>query len=219
MDNNIVLIIFQLAVLLCSVMVHEVSHGLMALKLGDETAKNFGRLTLNPLKHLDPVGSIFLPVLLFITNSPVILGWAKPVPYDPNALSKDYKYGPLKVALAGPLSNLIIAFVFGVIIRLSGSFFNPITLGFLAFIVFLNCLLAVFNLMPLPPLDGSKILTAILPHRYALIVERIGFQGVILVLALLFFVPGIISLPATILFQLFAGSSGASAFLTVFGQH
>ena len=218
MDNNIVLIVFQLVVLLCSIMIHEVSHGLMALRLGDETAKRFGRLTLNPLKHLDPVGSILLPLLLFITNSPVILGWAKPVPYDPNALHKDYKYGPLKVALAGPLSNLAIAFTFGFIIRFGVSVFDTTTLAFLSFIVFLNCLLAVFNLVPLPPLDGSKILTAVLPYKYALMVERIGFQGVILVLAIIFFIPGVIWIPAAALFQLFAGASGVSSFLTVFGQ-
>lgn len=211
------LIIFQLAVLLFSVMIHEVSHGFMALRLGDETAKRFGRLTLNPLKHLDPIGSIFLPLLLFFTKFPVILGWAKPVPYDPNALYKDYKYGPLKVALAGPFSNLAVAFVFGLIVRFGAPVFNPVTLAFLSFIVFLNCLLAIFNLVPIPPLDGSKILTTVLPYRYSLALQRIGLQGVFLVLLLLFFFPDVIWYPAAVLFQLFVGSSGASSFLGVFG--
>lgn len=218
MDNTIVLTIFQLAVLLFSVIIHEVSHGLVALRLGDETAKRFGRLTLNPLKHLDPVGSVFLPLLLFITRSPVILGWAKPVPYNPNALYKDYKYGPLKVALAGPFSNLAIAFIFGLTVRFSTAVFDPVTLAFFSFIVFLNCLLAVFNLVPIPPLDGSKILTAVLPYKYSLALQRIGLQGVFLILLLLFFFPDVIWYPATALFRLFVGGPGTQYFLGFFGQ-
>jgi len=218
MDNTIVLTIFQLTVLLFSVIIHEVSHGLMALHLGDETAKRFGRLTLNPLKHLDPIGSVFLPLLLFFTKSPVILGWAKPVPYNPNALYKDFKYGPLKVALAGPLSNLAIAFVFGLMVRFGATVFNPVTLAFLSFIAFLNCLLAVFNLVPIPPLDGSKILTAVLPYKYSLVLQRVGLGGIFFVLLLLFFFPGVIWYPSAAIFQLFVGSSGVSSFIGVFGQ-
>ncbi|MEK7076964.1 MAG: site-2 protease family protein, partial [Patescibacteria group bacterium] len=98
--------IFQLLVLVFSVMIHEISHGYMAERLGDPTARLAGRLTLNPLKHLDPFGSVLLPFLLYYFGSPVLLGWAKPVPYNPYNLHKDYQHGPLKVALAGPLSNI-----------------------------------------------------------------------------------------------------------------
>ncbi|OIO49771.1 MAG: hypothetical protein AUJ39_00430 [Parcubacteria group bacterium CG1_02_42_13] len=218
MDNSILLTIFQLTVLLFSIMIHEVSHGLMALRLGDETAKKFGRLTLNPLKHLDPIGSIFLPLFLFITKSPIILGWAKPVPYNPNALYKDYKYGPLKVALAGPFSNLAVAFIFGLIIRFGSTFFNPIALAFISFIVLLNCLLAVFNLIPIPPLDGSKILTAILPYRYSSVIQNIGLGGIFIVVLFLYFFSNLIWFPAITLFRLFVGGASAESFLRVFGS-
>ncbi|OGY57939.1 MAG: hypothetical protein A3D47_00670 [Candidatus Colwellbacteria bacterium RIFCSPHIGHO2_02_FULL_43_15] len=218
MENNIILIIFQIAVLLGSVIIHEVSHGLMALSLGDETAKDAGRLTLNPISHIDLFGSIILPLLLFVTHSPVILGWAKPVPYNPHALYKDYIYGPLKVALAGPLSNLALAFIFGLIIRLGSSFLSPVTLGFLSMIVFINCLLAIFNLIPIPPLDGSKILTIILPPRYSLALQNIGLGGIIILMIFIYYASDVIWLPAIMLFQLFAGSMGTQAFMAIFGH-
>ena len=205
MDNTILLTVFQLVVLLFSVMLHEISHGLVALRLGDETAKNAGRLTLNPISHLDPFGSVMLPLLLVLTNSPVVLGWAKPVPYNPNALYKDFRYGPLKVALAGPLSNLALALVFGLIIRFGTGLLNPTILGFLAIIVLMNCYLAVFNLVPIPPLDGSKIFSSILPPRYAHMIENIGLSGILVVVLFLYFFGFIIRVPAETLFYLFTG--------------
>ncbi len=182
-----IILLFQLAVLLFSVILHEIAHGLMALRLGDQTAKLAGRLTLNPVKHLDPVGSFFVPLLLFLSNSPVILGWAKPVPYDPNLLFKDYKYGPLKVALAGPATNFLIALVLGLLMRFGVGILSPIAVSYLSSIVILNILLAIFNLMPIPPLDGSKILTTFLPTRYRLALEGVGFAGIFIVLIFLFF--------------------------------
>ncbi len=211
------LITFQLVVLLFSVVVHEVSHGLMALHLGDETAKRLGRLTLNPLKHLDPFGSILVPALLAFFHLPII-GWAKPVPYNPNALYKDYRYGPLKVALAGPFSNLVIALVFGLAVRFGVGVVNPITLAFSSFIIFLNCLLAVFNLIPLPPLDGSKILTVIFPVKYSSIIENLGSQGMFLMIIFIYFFGNLIQLPAIILFRLFVGVPGLELFFGVFGR-
>jgi len=207
MDNSILLIVFQLVVLLFSVMLHEISHGLMALRLGDQTAKDAGRLTLNPVSHLDPFGSVMLPILLVMTHSPVVLGWAKPVPYNPNALYKDFRYGPMKVALAGPLSNLALALVFGLIIRFGMGFLSSATISFLAVIVLMNCFLAVFNLVPIPPLDGSKILSAVLPPRYAYMVENIGLGGVLVVVIFLYFFGSIITFPAEALFRLFTGVS------------
>ena len=205
MDNTTLLIVFQLVVLLFSVMLHEISHGLMALRLGDQTAKDAGRLTLNPISHLDPFGSVMLPLLLTLTHSPVVLGWAKPVPYNPNALYKDFRYGPLKVALAGPLSNLALALFFGLIIRFGMGFLGSTILGFLSIIVLMNCFLAVFNLVPIPPLDGSKILSAVLPRRYAYMVENIGLGGVLVVVLFLYFFGSVITVPAEALFRLFTG--------------
>jgi len=178
--------IFQIAIFIVSIVIHEISHGYMAYALGDPTAKEYGRLTLNPLKHLDIFGSLFLPFLLIISHSPVVLGWAKPVPYNPELLHKDYKYGPLKVALAGPGSNLIIAGFFGLILRFGYVFLSQPIISILGYIVFINCLLAVFNLIPIPPLDGSKLLTIFLPARYAITLERVGFSGIIFILLLVF---------------------------------
>ena len=214
--NTIILFVFQLGVLLFSVIIHEVSHGLMALKLGDETAKRAGRLTFNPIKHLDPIGSFLLPLLLVMTGSSIILGWAKPVPYNPNLLHKDYKYGPLKVALAGPLSNIGVAAIFAFVIRFGGGLISSTLLPLMGFVVFLNILLAVFNLVPIPPLDGSKILTTFLPREYALRIERMGLWGMALILLFLFFFFPLISGITFAIFNVFVGSAGAGAFLSFF---
>ncbi|MDP3953324.1 MAG: site-2 protease family protein [bacterium] len=179
--DSIAINIFQILILLFSVVIHEVSHGLMALKLGDDTAKNQGRLTLNPIPHLDPIGSILLPAILVLSGSGFVIGWAKPVPYNPLKLYKDLKYGPLKVGLIGPGSNLILALTVGLILRVGASFFSPVLTALLVQIVFINVLLAVFNLMPVPPLDGSKILTVILPPRYSVALQSIGMGGILLV--------------------------------------
>jgi Zn-dependent protease len=184
--DSIAINIFQIAILLFSVVIHEVSHGLMALKLGDDTAKNMGRLTLNPIPHLDMIGSILLPAVLSLTGSGFVIGWAKPVPYNPFKLYKDPQYGSLKVALIGPGSNLALALIFGGILRLGGVFLGPVLTIFLIQIVIINVLLAVFNLIPIPPLDGSKILTVLLPRRYALALQSVGVGGIFLVFLFLF---------------------------------
>src|SRR3989344_1362520 len=179
--DSITIHIFQILTFLFSVVVHEVSHGAMALKLGDDTAKNLGRLTLNPIPHLDPIGSILLPTLLIATGSPFVIGWAKPVPDNPFKLHKDLKYGPLKVALMGPASNLSLALIVGALIRLGGGFLNEVAISLLVQIVFINVLLAVFNLIPIPPLDGSKILTVFLPQDMSRALQSIEAGGIMLV--------------------------------------
>lgn len=156
MGPDIILIV--IIILLFSVVIHEVAHGYAALWLGDNTAQYAGRLTLNPLKHLDWFGSVILPILLSFSG--FVFGWAKPVPYNPYNL-KNRKWGELLVAVAGPASNLILAIIFGLFIRLFGDGSSMTFIAIL--IVQINVVLAVFNLVPIPPLDGSKILFAFLP--------------------------------------------------------
>ncbi len=181
-------IIFNIAILIMSVIIHEVSHGYAALYLGDVTAKYAGRLTLNPIKHIDPVGSIFLPMLFVIMNTGLILGWAKPVPYNPYNL-RNQRWGEMIVAIAGPASNFIIAIVFGLLIRFYEVLSLPDSFVILALsVVMINVVLAVFNLIPIPPLDGSKVLFSILPSSYSLKIRAVFERsGIFLILFVVFF--------------------------------
>ncbi|MEK9134941.1 MAG: site-2 protease family protein [Patescibacteria group bacterium] len=173
--------IFSIIVLFLSVVIHELAHGSVALRLGDATAKEAGRLTLNPLKHIDLFGTIILPLILIFSYSTSgfsgpIFGWAKPVPINPFNF-KDQKWGALKVSLAGPATNFLIAIIFGLIIRFAQM---PDQLSFLfGIIVFYNFLWGIFNLVPLPPLDGSWILFRFLPDKifanFKIFLSRYGF--------------------------------------------
>ena len=179
--------LFFIAILVMSVVIHEVSHGFAAEKMGDPTARLAGRLTLNPIPHIDLLGSIILPALLFLTNAGFLFGWAKPVPYNPYNL-KYPKWGPALVALAGPVSNILIALIFGMVIRFGDALslsqsFSDIS----AYIVQLNILLAVFNMIPIPPLDGSKVLAAFLPYRYMHIMDSLQQYGFFIVLFVVIF--------------------------------
>ncbi|MDO8424209.1 MAG: site-2 protease family protein, partial [bacterium] len=158
---------FQIAVLIMSVVIHEVSHGYAASLLGDQTARYLGRLTLNPVKHLDFFGSILVPTISYLLGG-FILGWAKPVPYNPLNL-RPGRYSEAIVAGAGPLSNITVAVVFGLLIRfgVSAGWASPAFIQIAAVVVFINIILAIFNLVPIPPLDGSKILFAIFPESFA----------------------------------------------------
>lgn len=181
--------LFLLIVLIFSIVIHEVAHGTAAFAIGDYTAKNAGRLTLNPLKHLDPIGSFVVPLVLILTTG-VGFGWAKPVPVNPYNF-RDQRWGELKVSLAGPLANLAVAFVFGIVLRFSSDFsFLPADIYLLfSFIVFLNILLAVFNLIPIPPLDGSHILFSVFPNFQGGAKSFLARYGFIILVFLIFFVP------------------------------
>jgi len=181
--------VFLIIVLILSIVIHEVAHGAMAYHLGDPTAKYAGRLTLNPLKHLDPIGSIFVPLTLILVRSPILFGWAKPVPINPYNF-RDQKYGSLKVSLAGPGANLAIAIFFGLILRFIHLpiSFAGLNLMF-SYIVYINILLAVFNLLPIPPLDGSHILFTFLPPsmiKTKVFLEQFGFFILIFIIFFLF---------------------------------
>lgn len=203
-----ILILIQIAILLMSVVIHEVSHGLMANYLGDPTAKYAGRLSLNPLKHLDLWGSFLIPLFLLMFNSPFLFGYAKPVPYNPHNL-KNKKWGPAMVAAAGPLSNLVIVLIFGLTLRflpIGGSPYIDNLIKIFIYIIILNLVLAVFNAMPIPPLDGSKIISAVLPYRYQSIIAGMEKYGMILVLFFVFFLFQFISPVILWLFKIIVGS-------------
>lgn len=170
------------AIVILSVVVHEVAHGYAALWLGDSTAHYAGRLSLNPIKHMDFLGSFVIPLLLSFSG--VIFGWAKPVPYNPYNL-KNRRWGEMVVAIAGPISNFLLALIFAMFIRLvAGDAAGMTSLVYVAaMIVQVNLVLAIFNLIPVPPLDGSKILFSILPNQYGQLratLERFGFLFVLI---------------------------------------
>jgi len=174
--------IIFIIIFLFSVVFHELAHGYVALSLGDDTAKKAGRLTLNPIKHLDLMGSIILPGALILLNSSFVFGWAKPVPINPYNFN-DKKYGNAKVAIAGPLANFALAIIFGLTLRFFPSLLVIQKVSFIfIYIVQINLILGLFNLLPIPPLDGSHILFTFIKSkelkmffmRYGLIVLIFG---------------------------------------------
>ena len=199
-------VVFFVIILVMSVVIHEVSHGWAAYFLGDQTAKHAGRLTLNPISHIDPVGSILVPLALAVLSPGFIFGWAKPVPYNPYNL-RGGKWGPAIVAVAGPISNLVIAVFFSFLIRFVPVFSLTTMTGIIsAQIVLLNIVLAIFNLFPLPPLDGSKVLFAVLPYRLRQIEEFMVRYQLILIIILLFTVSGILLPIVAVIFYLLTGT-------------
>jgi len=197
------IIIFQIIVLIFSAIVHEYMHGWMADRLGDSTAKDAGRLTLNPIPHLDLFGSILLPAMLVLSNVGFVFGWAKPVPFNPYNLS-DKKYGSAKVALAGPLGNLIVALFFGLILRFINLPSQELSILF-SMIVQINLLLMVFNLVPIPPLDGSKVIMPFLPISMQENMIKFEKYGMFIVLLFIMFGFSIIIPIINFLFRVIVG--------------
>ncbi len=180
---DILQLVFYFLVIVPSSIIHEYAHGLMAEHLGDSTARYAGRLTIDPRAHIDLWGTILLPVLLYLSTG-FMFAYAKPVPYNPYNL-KNQKWGPALVALAGPLSNFLLAFAFAVMFRLlpAVSALRP----FVGVVVYANVLLMVFNLVPIPPLDGSKVLFAFLPYRLNHVIAFLEQYGFVLLLFFMVF--------------------------------
>lgn len=195
--------IFSLIVLFFSIVIHEIAHGSVALRLGDPTAKYAGRLTLNPLKHIDLFGTILLPLILIIMRSPFIVGWAKPVPINPFNF-RDQKWGILKVSVAGPGTNFLMATIFGLSIRFAPL--PEVLLPLFSIIVLYNFAWGIFNLLPFPPFDGSHILFTFLSERFSHI--KLFLHQYSLFIILFFILFGGLNLifgGAAVLFYLIAG--------------
>jgi Zn-dependent protease len=170
-------------VLIFSIVIHEVAHGYVALKNGDPTARILGRLTLNPIPHIDPIGTILLPLLLLFSGAGILFGWAKPVPVNPLNF-RNYRWGEITVSAAGPLSNLALAVLFSFVLHL-----GLINLGLMKMALWgvqINIFLALFNLIPIPPLDGSHILAILLPRDLARLYAYLEPVGFILILVLFY---------------------------------
>lgn len=208
--GSILDIVLSLVAVFAAIVFHEVSHGYVAWRLGDPTPKMRGRLTLNPFAHLDPIGTILVPLALVILRSPFLFGWAKPVPINPHYFRRPFK-GMLYVAASGPATNLALAFVTAGIGRFAlgavpdrflfysrtfSAYLLQAVFYFLGFFVIINVILAVFNLIPIPPLDGARILTYFLPpegKQIMLALERYGFL-ILLALILLGGISGLLNL-------------------------
>lgn len=190
--------LYVLPILLFSIVIHEISHGWMALRLGDPTARDLGRLTLNPIPHIDPVGSVLVPLMSYIAAGTVFIAWAKPVPVNPMNFKK-YRRDDILVSVVGPLSNLAMALACSIlyvfVLKLSGpaegenigmvQYASIFFTRMFSYGIAMNIYLAVFNLIPVPPLDGSHVLSSLLPPQIGERYRQIGFFGILLIIVLM----------------------------------
>lgn len=197
------ILIFQIVILIMSVVVHELSHGYAAELLGDPTPRLQGRLTLNPLKHLELFGSLIVPLITSMAG--FTFGWAKPVQWNPYNV-KNKRWGELVIALAGPVSNLLIAVVFGLVLRFLGNSLPASFIQISFYVIAINIVLAVFNLVPVPPLDGSKVLFSLLPARFAQVRETLERYSIFFFLILVFFLWRFVEPIIPFIFKVIVGS-------------
>jgi Zn-dependent protease len=178
-------LLLQIVILFFSVIIHEVAHGYAALRLGDTTARDSGRLTLNPIRHIDPWGTIVLPLFLILIRSPFLVGWAKPVPVNPYLL-RDRRRGMMLVGAAGPLANIALILISAFGLRSFPFSAPPVLFDALKYCCAINIILALFNLVPIPPLDGSRVLAGMLPPALREPYEAMGRYGFLIIIALLY---------------------------------
>lgn len=213
MPFEVALFLFSLVVVIFSVVLHELAHGFVAKSLGDPTAEQAGRLTLNPIPHLDPVGSILIPIICYFAGLPGF-AWAKPVPYNPARLTRDLRHGPLKVALAGPATNLVLLVLFGLAARFMVPGGDAQLVAGLTFVAIVNAFLGILNLIPVPPFDGSKLISLFAPrlsHR----LDMLGPGALIFAFAVVYLAAGIIAAVAYALVGAVASPAAIQMFLGV----
>ena len=178
-------VVFQVLILFFSVIIHEVAHGYAALTLGDPTAREAGRLTLNPIKHMDPWGTVVLPLFLILVRSPFLVGWARPVPVNPLRM-RDPKRGMMLVGAAGPLANIALILLSALALRSMPFSAPPILFDLFKYCCAINIILALFNLVPVPPLDGSKVVAGILPPKMRAAYVGLERYGIFIIIGLLY---------------------------------